>query len=379
MELRSPEDLNKMGQCINCKKKSRLISTPLNLCIDCIRNDFDRVASQIRKVHAHSRRKFGLPPSPPKDPEGKSCNLCVNLCQIPEGTTGYCGLRKNAEGKISGGGIKGGNLSWYHDPLPTNCVADWVCAGGSKAGYPEYSYSERAEYGYKNLAVFYQACSFDCLFCQNWHYRTSVFSRGRVSADDLSDHVDTQTSCICYFGGDPTPQLIHALKTSRLALEKNKGRVVRICWETNGAMNQKLLKEMAELSLKSGGCIKFDLKTFDEGLNMALCGVTNKRTLDNFRFLSEFIERRPDPPFLVASTLLIPGYVDVQEVKQIAKFIARLNPEIPYSLLAFYPCFEMSDLPTTSRKHAEDAKRAAERAGLKKVKIGNLHLLGDAY
>jgi len=368
-----------MAQCINCKKKSRLISSPLNLCIDCIRNDFDRVSAHIQNVHACSRRKFGLLSSPPQETDGRRCSLCVNQCWIAEGERGYCGLRKNQNGKLSGGGIENGNLSWYYDNLPTNCVADWVCAGGSKAGYPQYSHSEGAEYGYKNLAVFYQSCSFDCLFCQNWHYRTSVFSKGRVSAEDLSDHVDTQTSCICYFGGDPTPQLIHALRTSRLALEKNKDRTVRICWETNGAMNQKLLKEMAELSLKSGGCIKFDLKTFDQGLNTALCGVTNKRTLENFEFLSQFIEKRPDPPFLVASTLLIPGYIDEKEVEKIANFIARLNPEIPYSLLAFYPCFEMSDLPTTSRKHAEGARSAAERAGLKRVKIGNLHLLGDAY
>ena len=368
-----------MGQCINCKKKSRLISSPLNLCTDCIRNDFDRVSAHIQKIHARSRRKFGLPSSPPEETHGRRCNLCVNQCQIKEGERGYCGLRKNENGKLTGGGVKNGNLSWYYDNLPTNCVADWVCAGGSKAGYPKCSYSEGAEYGYKNLAVFYQACSFNCLFCQNWHYRTSVFSKGRVSADDLSDHVDEQTSCICYFGGDPTPQLIHALRTSRSALEKNKDRIVRICWETNGAMNQKLLEKMAALSLESGGCIKFDLKAFNEGLNMALCGVTNKRTLDNFRFLSELTEKRPDPPFLVASTLLVPGYVDLQEVKQIAQFIAGLNSEIPYSLLAFYPCFEMSDLPTTSRKHAEDAKKTAEKAGLKKVKIGNLHLLGDAY
>jgi pyruvate formate lyase activating enzyme len=368
-----------MAQCINCGKESRLISTPLSMCADCIRNDFENVLLHIQKVHFEIRKKYNLPPSPPRDPHGKKCTLCVNQCQIPEGEIGYCGLRKNVKGKIMGGGIKNGNLSLYHDSLPTNCVADWVCAGGSEAGYPEYSYFKGAEYGYKNLAVFYQACSFDCLFCQNWHYRESVFSRGKISAEELSDNVDPKTSCICYFGGDPTPQLIHAIKTSRLALKKNQNRTVRICWETNGTMNQKLLKIMAELSLKSGGCIKFDLKAFDQGLNIALCGVTNKRTLDNFKFLSQFIEKRPDPPFLIASTLLVPGYVDVQEVKKISEFIANLNPEIPYSLLAFYPCFYMSDLPTTSRKHALEAKKEAEKAGLKRVKIGNLHLLGDAY
>jgi len=366
-----------MAECINCGKKSNLISSPLGICLDCIRKDFKKLLPHIQKIHAQTSEKFDLPPSPPKNKDGKRCNLCVNQCQISEGEYGYCGLRKNVQRRILGGGINNGNLTWYYDHLPTNCVADWVCAGGSPAGYPTYSYSEKAEFGFKNLAVFYQACSFDCLFCQNWHYRRSVFSKRRVSAKELSDSVDIQTSCICYFGGDPTPQLIHAIKTSSLALKKR--RIVRICWETNGAMNQKLLNKMAELSLNSGGCIKFDLKAFDQGLNIALCGVTNKRTLDNFKFLSNFIEKRPDPPFLVASTLLIPGYVDVEEVKKIAEFIARLDPEIPYSLLGFYPCFYMSDLPTTSRKHAHDAKEAAEKAGLKRVKIGNLHLLSDAY
>ena len=368
-----------MAECINCGKKSILVSAPLKLCLDCIRKDFENVQNHIHKVHSDIRKKFRLPSTPPRDAGGKRCNLCINQCQIKEGERGYCGLRKNENGKLSGGGIKNGNLSWYYDHLPTNCVADWVCAGGSEAGYPTYSYSEKAEYGYKNLAVFYQACSFDCLFCQNWHYRQSVFSKKKFSAEELSDCVDIKTSCICYFGGDPTPQLVHALKTSQLAQKKNKKRIVRICWETNGAMNPKLLKKMAGLSLKSGGCIKFDLKTFDESLNIALCGVSNKRTLENFQFLSKYIPKRPDPPFLIASTLLIPGYVDLEEVKKIAEFIAKLNPEIPYSLLAFYPCFYMSDLPTTSRKHAQEAKKTAEEAGLKKVKIGNLHLLSDTY
>lgn len=371
--------MNKMAECINCGKKSILISDPLGLCLDCIRNDFENVHKHIQKVHSKIRKKFGLPSSPPKNEDGRRCNLCINQCQIKEGERGYCGLRKNENRRISGGGIKNGNLGWYYDNLPTNCVADWVCAGGTETGYPTYSYSEKAEYGYKNLAVFYQACSFDCLFCQNWHYRQNVFSEKKTSAEKLSDCVDSQTSCICYFGGDPTPQLIHALKTSQLSLKKNKDRIIRICWETNGAMNQKLLGKMAELSLKSGGCIKFDLKAFDQGLNIALCGVTNKRTLDNFKFLAKYIKKRPDPPFLVASTLLVPGYVDLEEVKRIAEFIAKLNPEIPYSLLAFYPCFNMSDLPTTSRKHAQEAKKAAEEAGLKRVKIGNLHLLSDTY
>jgi pyruvate formate lyase activating enzyme len=261
--------------------------------------------------------------------------------------------------------------------MPTNCVADWVCPGGTGVGFPEFAYRDGPEYGYKNLAVFYQACSFDCLFCQNWQYRISASREAAVSASSLADQVDEKTSCICYFGGDPTPQLPHALRASRLALERNRGRILRICWETNGTMHPALLKKAAELSFHSGGCIKFDLKAWSEELSIALCGVTNKRTVENFELLAHYTRERPSPPFLIASTLLIPGYIDKGEVSKIASFIASLNPEIPYSLLAFHPQFVMGDLPTTSRRLASECLEAAKEAGLKNVRVGNLHLLRD--
>jgi len=71
--------------------------------------------------------------------------------------------------------------------------------------------------------------------------------------------------------------------------------------------------------------------------------------------------------------------VDVEEVKNIAGFIADQNPEIPYILLAFHPDYLMDDLPPTSRKHMDDAVKAAKDVGLKNVHIGNLHLLGPWY
>jgi len=132
---------------------------------------------------------------------------------------------------------------------------------------------------------------------------------------------------------------------------------------------------MADLSLKSGGCIKFDLKAWDEGVHFALCGVSNRRTLQNFAWLAHYTRTRPDPPPLVASTLLVPGYVDEGEVYNIARFVASLNSDIPYSLLAFAPQFLMGDLPITSRRHAYGALDAAKAAGLRKAHIANVHLL----
>jgi pyruvate formate lyase activating enzyme len=67
--------------------------------------------------------------------------------------------------------------------------------------------------------------------------------------------------------------------------------------------------------------------------------------------------------------------VDLEEIHGLARFIATLDPDIPYSLLAFYPQFYLNDLPITSRDFAFKARQVALEAGVKRVNLGNLHLL----
>ncbi len=368
-----------MGTCGRCHRSAKGISGTIGYCADCIRGHFDDVWPEIKEVHDRSRRPYGLPPDPPRAEDGVPCRLCMHGCSIPEGSRGFCGLRRARSGRVSGGRPHEGNVSYYHDGLPTNCVASFVCPAGTDGGYPRYSVAPGPEYGYKNLAVFYEACSFNCLYCQNYHFKERTSSPARVSSEELARAADPRTTCICYFGGDPTPQVLHALKASRLALAGRGGRVLRICWETNGSARWPYLEAMAKLSLDSGGCVKIDLKAWDSGIHRALCGVGNRQVLENFERLSHWIRLRPDPPLLVASTLLVPGYVDEAEVGALASFLARLDPEIPYSLLAFHPTFLLRDLPPTSTAHALGCLEEARRAGLRRVHLGNRHLLGDYY
>jgi len=363
-----------MGVCIYCDASSPLISQAIGICLTCLRTGYNGMIDHLLEVHGRSREPFNLPAMPPRDPGGIRCNLCYNSCHIAEGGLGYCGIRSVTGGRIIGG-TKDANVDWYYDPLPTNCVADWVCPGGTGIGFPEYAYKKGPEHGYKNLAVFYNGCSFNCLYCQNWHFRERVSMGNRILVSELASSVDSKTACICYFGGDPTPQLIHSINVSKKAIQENRERIIRVCWETNGSMNPALLSQMIDISLRSGGCIKFDLKAWPENLHLALCGVSNKRTLDNFELAAQSIDKRPQVPLLVASTLLVPGYIDREEVYQIASFIHRCSPDIPYSLLGFYPHFLMKDLPATTRVHAEECRKAAREAGLTRIRIGNEHLL----
>jgi len=363
-----------MGKCIYCGKTSERIASVLSICPQCIRKADTKILEELGNIHGRGREKFTLPTRPPKESDGLQCSLCQNKCRIKQGQRGYCGVRRNEAGVLKGGTAEAAVVSWYFDPLPTNCVAQWVCPGGTGLGYPDYAYSKAAEQGYLNMAVFYEACTFDCLFCQNWHYRNQTLTSKTRSADELARSVTPETSCICFFGGDPTCQLPHALAAAKRARRQNSARILRICWETNGSMNPRLLDKIMDISLQSGGCVKFDLKAWDENIHFALCGVSNRQTLENFSLAAKRISERPEPPPLVASTLLVPGYIDTDQVKEIARFIAGLNPEIPYALLGFHGDFLMKDLPATSRQDAETALGAAKSAGLKNVRLGNIHL-----
>jgi pyruvate-formate lyase-activating enzyme len=82
-----------------------------------------------------------------------------------------------------------------------------------------------------------------------------------------------------------------------------------------------------------------------------------------------FVHVQPIPP------LLVPGYVDAEQVGKIARFIAKLEIHIPYTLLAFVSNFDYHDLLCTAEKHARKAEAAAWVAGLLNVRIGNRQLI----
>jgi pyruvate formate lyase activating enzyme len=364
-----------MGVCKICGREERTVSSALALCRYCIVSGKEGVEERIAAVHRFSRRRFGLPEDPPADSRGIDCPLCANACRAAEGERGFCAVRRNEGGRWTGARASEGYVSWYHDALPTNCVASWICPAGTDVGYPRYTDTHGHERGFLNLAVFYESCSFNCLFCQNWHFRNASRRSILKSPDELAQAVDARTRCICFFGGDPSTQLAHALRATRAAVKSRPGGILRICWETNGALTPRSLPHIAGTVLPSGGCVKFDIKALDETLHRALTGRPNRHTLDAFRGFWRLVRHRPDPSPLTASTLLVPGYVTPDEVERIARFVASVDRDIPYSLLAFHPQFEMNDLPITSSSHAAAALEAAESAGLRRVRLGNVHLL----
>lgn len=367
------------NECKICGLKSPLISSYLGVCVRCIRENPRESLKIALEAHRNAREQYKLPSQPCKTQNGIRCGVCSNDCIMGNGEVGFCGLRWVENGQLKSYVDKNKALLYYYlDPHVTNCCSAWFCPAGTGTGYPRYAYINGPEYGYYNLAIFFYGCNFNCLFCQNYSHK-NLEEAHIVTVEELvrTTLSNTHISCWCFFGGSPEPQLPFAVNASRSIIERlHGGRILRICFEWNGCGNKTLVSEACEISLKTGGNIKFDLKAFSNSLSIALSGVSNRTAFENFKLLYDrFYMDRPDIPVLTATTLLVPGYVDAEEVEGIAKFLADLNPKIPYSLLIFYPNYLMSDLPITPIDQIVECYRVA-RKYLKMVHIGNLHLIG---
>ena len=375
-----------MGKCILCGRSSITVSDKIGVCVNCLRTR--KEASEIvRKLHIESRLRFGLVPETPST--GKlRCNVCGRGCNLFTNKKGYCSIRFYTGRKldvVTKSYEKAIGL-YYYDPHPTNCVAFPVCPAITGKGYPKYALTPQGERGYYNIAVFMGGCNLDCLYCQNWEYR-SMSSKGKpvISIKDLVRAVNERTTCICYFGGDPGPWSPFVLKATREILKQADSlglRVFRICWETNGLWNPSLLKKATEYSITTGGIVKIDLKAWSPEVYYALTGAEARHVeliKKNIEIVANKFKERTEPPLLVISTLLVPGYIDEYEIDGMTKFVAELDPDIPYVFLAFHPDHELVDLPHTSRRHVSRALEIARKNGLRKVYVGNVWLLGEHY
>ena len=353
--------------CPNHEHEERIISQSIGICSVCISNDAHSIAQQ---THEQLRKRDRLAPTVPTSGT-IMCSECGNHCKMNEGEVGFCNIRiakdSNVVDRYPGQAV----VSWYFDSLPTNCVADWVCPVTKER---ELGIGQKR---LKNLAVFYGSCNSDCLFCQNASYRT-MMAKGKplLTPQELANVADDYTACVCYFGGDPSCNPNHSLITSELL---NEEKHVRVCYETNGNISKKWLDNIANIVGETGGTFKFDIKAVSPDIYRTMTGISNSAILRNFKELSAK-KRTRQGEFLVASVLLVPGYVDLTEVLRICRFIAENDPTIPTALLGFSPHHAMSDLPRTSRAHAEASLGIAKDEGLTNMRIGNVALLGaDTY
>jgi pyruvate-formate lyase-activating enzyme len=167
---------------------------------------------------------------------------------------------------------------------------------------------------------------------------------------------------ISFTGGDLACQPEFYVKATELIKDLERG--LWVLFETNGhGLTPGNLDLLGEAGMDS---FWLDIKAYDDGVHRRLTGSSNERVLG---LPSEMIERGFT---LEVTTVHIPGWVEVDQIGAIAASLARVDPDIPYGIIAFFPEHELRDVPSPDYHQMVEAFEASVDAGLRNVRLGNL-------
>lgn len=133
---------------------------------------------------------------------------------------------------------------------------------------------------------------------------------------------------------------------------------MKVNYDTNGF----LTPESLERVLKFTTSITYDIKAYHDDVHRALTGAPVEPVLRNAKYIAENAKEK----LWEFRVLLIPQ-LNEMEIKPIAKFLVRIDEELPLNFLAFRPNFALENHPGAPRKLMEKAVKIAEKAGLKNV------------
>lgn len=109
-----------------------------------------------------------------------------------------------------------------------------------------------------------------------------------------------------------------------------------------------------------------DIKAYDENVYRRLCGTTNRWILEAPRLLKDY-----GFTFEVL-TLYIPGWVELDQISKIAELVAEVDPDIYFTVLAFFPEYKLLDVRPPNLQEMIQAYIACRKMGLRRVKLGNI-------
>jgi len=155
------------------------------------------------------------------------------------------------------------------------------------------------------------------------------------------------------------------LITSEWAIEvfkEGKARGLTCSYVSNGNATPEVLEYIRPWV----DLYKVDLKGFDDKHYRKLGGVL-KVVLDAIRLL------HVKGFWLEIVTLVIPGFNDSDaELRDIARFLVSVSPDIPWHVTAFHQDYKMTDPPNTTAKTLIRAAEIGVAEGLRYVYAGNL-------
>lgn len=278
------------------------------------------------------------------------CKACRRFCFIKKGKSGFCGQRKNINGKLSV--PKGFVSSLAFDPIEKKPIYHFM------PSRPTLSFGALG-------------CNFTCPYCQNH----SISKPGDscpvypFTADKLADTAVKENIKIAVATyNEPAVFAEWAAEIFYVFRKKIKG--AKIGAVSNGYFSEDTLKLWGPPDF-----INIDLKSFDEDTHRKITGAELKEVLSSIELCLSL------GVWTEITTLLVKNLNDSSaEIRKAANYIKSLSSEIPWHITAYRPAYLMN-IPATDKQDIEKAVFTAREMGLKHVYGGNVigDSLGDTF
>ncbi len=273
------------------------------------------------------------------------CHLCNHRCIITEGQRGLCGVRENHSGTLVSL-VYGKVIAAHCDPIEKKPLFHFLP-------------------GTRSYSVATVGCNFKCLFCQNSDISQMPSDHNRIMGDDMTpdqivkDALDSRAVTISYTYTEPTIYFELAADTARMAVSKGLKNV----FVSNGYMTEQCLEEI----FPDLHAANVDLKAFSQRFYREQCGAKLEPVLNTLKTMKKM------GVWLEVTTLLIPGLNDsVEELRDLARFLSDLDPNIPWHISRFHPTYHLTGISSTSSDSIRRAREIGYEAGLTYVYSGNI-------
>jgi pyruvate-formate lyase-activating enzyme len=148
--------------------------------------------------------------------------------------------------------------------------------------------------------------------------------------------------------------------------ERIKSRTdhMHVLFETNGyGLTPDNLTRLRDSGVDS---FWLDIKAFYSRIHKRLCGTDNERIL---RLPAEMISLGFQ---LEVLSLFIPGWVEEDQLVNIARLLVEIDPQIPFTLLAFFPEYLLKEARPPTITEMISTYHAVQDAGIIHIRIGNI-------
>jgi len=213
----------------------------------------------------------------------------------------------------------------------------------------------------KEVSLFFWGCNFDCKGC---------LSKKETSNFLLKENLHLFSTEPGTIASPPTK----FLSFSRVLDLLDKCEIKTVLFEGQEAGLDPIMPELAKVLHERYGTynilctngyrvpplddidrVQMSIKALDDSLHVDYTGKSNQRVLKNF------IEMAGSGIKLSTATVLIPGYIESQEIERVARFISCVNKDIPFNVLPYFKAGnnpwrrpthnEMNEAGTAARQH----------------------------